>query len=206
MTQKTLAVELSRLASFKDASTNLEQYSTESNVAAELIWDANNFNLIKDKTIVDLGAGTGILGIGCLLMGAKHVIFVEKDSKAIQILKTNLKHIETLYEITGTYEIIHTDIVMFNKSADVVIQNPPFGTKTKNIDAVFLEKALFLAPTVITMHKTTTEQYIQDIISKKGFTIIRNYHFKYPLKKTMPQHKQAIEYINVSGWLLERNN
>ena len=206
MTQKTLAVELSRLASFKDASTNLEQYSTESNVAAELIWDANNFNLIKDKTIIDLGAGTGILGIGCLLMGAKHILFVKKDSKAIQILKNNLKHIENLYEINGTYEILNEDIVLFNTPADLVIQNPPFGTKNKNIDTVFLEKALFLAPTVITMHKTTTEQYIQELISKKNYTIRRKYHFMYPLKKTMPQHKQAIEYINVSGWLLERNN
>ena len=206
MTQKTLAVELSRLASFIDASTNLEQYSTESNVAAELIWDANNFNLIKDKTIIDLGAGTGILGIGCLLMGAKHIIFVEKDKKAIQVLKNNLKHIENLYDIKGTNEIVNEDVVIFNKSADLVIQNPPFGTKNKNIDTVFLEKALLLAPLVITLHKTTTEKYIQELISNKGFTIKRKYNFKYPLKKSMPQHRQMVEYINVSGWLLERNN
>lgn len=206
MTQKTLAVELSRLKTFKNASTKLEQYSTDSDVAAELIWSANNLNLIKNKKIIDLGAGTGILGIGCLLMGAKQVVFLEKDEAAIKILEENLSKIKKEYEITGKIQILHDDVQTCQEEADLVIQNPPFGTKNKNMDTIFLEAAMRAAPHIITMHKESTDKYIQNFINENKYKILRKYSFKYPLKKTMPQHKQKIEYINVSGWLLERNN
>ncbi len=206
MSQKTLAIELSRLNTFIDPSTNLEQYSTESNIAAELIWDANNFDLIKNKTIVDLGAGTGILGIGCILMGAKKVIFVEQDSKAIEILKENLALVKEKYDFKAAIEILNKDVKEFDKNVDLVIQNPPFGTKIKNVDTVFLEKAMTLTKKIITLHKTTTDKYIQDLAQKQGFSVKRRYLFDFPLKKTMPQHKKKVEHIKVTGWLLEKNN
>ena len=86
VSKSSLAIELSKLKVFNQANVSLEQYPTDSEIAATILWQAKMNNDIEDKIIADLGAGTGILGIGALLLGADYVYFVEKDEKAIEIL------------------------------------------------------------------------------------------------------------------------
>ncbi|MGV8162510.1 MAG: METTL5 family protein [Candidatus Nanoarchaeia archaeon] len=210
MSKKDLAVELSRLAVFDDAKLYLEQYSTDSEVAADILWNAHMKDLIKDKTIIDLGAGTGILGIGCLLLGAKRVIFVEKDKDCLDLLEQNLKVISENYEISTDILIENMDIKditpdLFGE-CDLVVQNPPFGTQEKNCDALFLEKAMQIAPKVITMHKTVTKDFIAILVENNGFKESNYFYYKYPLKMTLPHHKKSIEHIKVSCWFLERKH
>src|SRR6056297_407091 len=123
MSQKHLSRLLSKLYDFKDPKLKLEQYVTNSDVASELLWSADMRGFIKEKTIIDLGAGTGVLGIGALLLGAGKVTFLEKDSSAIELLKKNLKLIEQEYEISE-YEIVQGDVSEITKSYDLVIMNP----------------------------------------------------------------------------------
>jgi len=42
----------------------------------------------RGMTVLDLGCGTGVLGIGALLLGAK-VYFVESDGSALEIARNN---------------------------------------------------------------------------------------------------------------------
>ena len=43
----------------------LEQYPTEAHLAARLVFTAaTSFDDVEDKVVVDLGTGTGMLGIG----------------------------------------------------------------------------------------------------------------------------------------------
>ena len=74
--KSSLAVLLSKLKGFETekVSEKLEQYQTDPEIAAEILWFAGFNNDISRKVIVDLGCGTGILGIGALVMGAKKVI------------------------------------------------------------------------------------------------------------------------------------
>jgi putative methylase len=120
-----LAIALSKLQVFPTPKPRLEQYPTDSEIAAEVLWFAGMRNDIKEKTVTDLGCGTGILGIGALLLGAKKTFFIDKDKEALAILGSNLKKLK----IKKGFEIIDADISKFNKRVDVVIQNPPFGTK-----------------------------------------------------------------------------
>jgi predicted RNA methylase len=209
MSKQTLAFELSKLKVFDDAKQNLEQYSTDSETAASLLWEAQMHNWIHGKSIIDLGAGTGILGIGCLLLGAKSVTFVEIDKDCISALKENLKYIEENFEIEGQTESKNTDIRHLSSEeiehADVVVQNPPFGTQEKNMDSAFLEKAMQLAEKVITMHKSVTEKFIEEFSTNKGFRIYRRFKYNYPLKMTLSHHKKKIERIKVTGYLLEKD-
>jgi predicted RNA methylase len=209
MSKQTLAFELSKLKVFDDAKQNLEQYSTDSETAASLLWEAQMHNWIHGKSVIDLGAGTGILGIGCLLLGAKSVTFVEIDKDSISVLKENLKYIEENFEIEGTIEIKNTDIRHLSseeiQNADVVVQNPPFGTQEKNMDSAFLEKAMQLADKIISMHKSVTEKFIEEFSSNHSFKIYRRFKFNYPLKMTLPHHKKKIERIKVTGYLLEKD-
>lgn len=200
MTQKQLAIKLTHLKVFSSPKIKEEQYPTDSNIAAEILWFAEICKDIEGKTIADLGAGTGILGIGCLLLGAKKVYFVEKDKDAIKVLKENLE----AFEIESGYEIITDDIRGFDKKVDTVIQNPPFGTKTKHKDRVFLEIAMSIAKTVYSFHKAETKDFIDKYIHNSDFHTTNYFEFDFPLKNSMKQHKKKVEKIKVGCWRASR--
>ena len=46
---------------------------------------------IEGRSVLDLFAGTGQLGIECLSRGAANVTFVDKDRNAVKIVRENLK-------------------------------------------------------------------------------------------------------------------
>lgn len=46
-------------------------------------------NTLDNKTVVDYGCGSGILGIASLLLGAKHVVAVDNDPQALLATKDN---------------------------------------------------------------------------------------------------------------------
>ena len=90
LSKSELAIVLSKMKVFDEPELLKEQYATDSEVAAELLWSAYMNGDVKDRIVADFGCGTGILGIGCLLLEAKKVFFVDSDSKAIDVLKENL--------------------------------------------------------------------------------------------------------------------
>ena len=60
----------------------------------------------KDNIIIDLGCGTGVLGLHALSNGAKFVYFVERDTQMFHILQNVLPN-----KIEGTnYKLINKDI------------------------------------------------------------------------------------------------
>jgi len=198
LTKKKLAIILSKLNVFENPKLLLEQYPTDSEIAATVLWDALMKGDIDDKTIADFGAGTGILGIGALLLGAKHVYFVETDADAVKVLKENLKGIKS----TEKYTIVNTDISTFDKKVDTVVQNPPFGTKQAHADKPFLEKAFAVAHTVYSFHKTTTESFVKAIAHDFGFTIAEVYSFLFPLRHTYKHHTKKRACIDVKCFRL----
>ena len=204
MSQKHLSRTLEKLQDFQKPKIQLEQYKTPSDVAAELLWSLNLRGYIKNKEIIDLGAGTGILGIGALLLGAKKVTFLEKDKDATKTLKENLEVINSEFEI-GEFEIINEDISKIKGEYDTVIMNPPFGTKTKRIDTLFLEKAFTQANNVLSIHKTSTKEYIKKTYKENNYEIIEIFDFDYALKKTFEHHTKQTKKIEVSGFFAKKN-
>ena len=73
--KKELAILLSKLKTFDTPKTHLEQYSTDSEIAADILWFAYQNKDIEGKKIADFGCGTGILGIGALNLGANKILF-----------------------------------------------------------------------------------------------------------------------------------
>ena len=73
-----LAIALSKLPPNPCNSVELEQYQTEGNLAALWLSQIDGKDGLEGKTVLDLGAGNGILGHGAQLLGAE-VTFVECD-------------------------------------------------------------------------------------------------------------------------------
>jgi putative methylase len=195
-----LAVELSKLKVFDKPDVRAEQYPTDSEAAADALWNAYFAGDIQDKTIADLGCGTGILGIGALLLGAKKVFFIDSDHNVLETAKTNLHEFVDM----GEAVFLHEDVKEFNEKVNTVIQNPPFGTRKEHADREFLMKAFQIADVIYSYHKSTTENFITKISEDNGFKITHRYDYNFPLKATLLFHKKKIQRIKVSCWRMER--
>lgn len=196
-----LAIKLSKLKLFKDPDHLTEQYSMDSEIAAEVLWDANFKDDIDGKKIADLGCGTGILGIGALLLGAKHIIFLDNDEKALTVLKENL---DDLKIVGAQYTIIRADVSSFDTTVDTILQNPPFGTRTRHADRAFLEVAVKHTRTIYSFHKATSAGFIKAFAADNHFKVSQYYEFDFPIKATQLFHTRRIKRIKVGCWRLEK--
>jgi len=196
MNQKQLAMQLSKLVSVKDKKVNLEQYQTDSEIAAEILWAAFMQGDIEDKSIADFGCGNGILGIGALLLGAKKAMLVDIDNKCINPANDNLKSLK----LKAT--LLNCDISKVQGRFDTVLQNPPFGTKTEHADKVFLLKAMESADVVYSFHKSPTEKFVNAVAEDNGFHIVNKWLFKFPIKQSFDFHKKKVFYADVGCYRL----
>lgn len=205
LSKSKLAIMLSKLEVFVENKENLEQYPTPGEIAADLLWQAAFLGDIDDKIIADLGCGTGILGIGALLLGAKKVFFVDKDKKALGICRRNIENIKQKFDI-GESVIVEKNVEDFKKQGvDIVIQNPPFGTRIKHHDKIFLEKAFSLAKVIYSFHKTETEKFVSAISEDFSFILDKKWNYAFELKQTRSYHRRPIHRINVSCFRLIKN-
>ncbi|MBW2975027.1 METTL5 family protein [Candidatus Woesearchaeota archaeon] len=200
MSRSGLAIRLSAIKGFIGPKVSLEQYMTDSEVAATVLWDAYMKGDIEGKVIADLGCGTGILGIGALLLGAEKVFFVESDSSAVERARENAEDMES----EGSKGFFLGDVSDFDKKADTVIMNPPFGVKSEHSDRRFLEKAFEISRVVYSFHKSETKRFIERFAKDKNFETTQIIDFEYPLKASMGFHKKRIEKIRVSCFRFAR--
>lgn len=198
LTKKKLAITLSRLKQFEEPDAGIEQYPTDSEFAAEILWNAHLLGDIEGKTIADLGCGTGILGIGALLLGAGEAYLLDKDEEALAIAKENLEELGLLKKAHLSTGIVSE----FDKKADTVVQNPPFGAKKENrhADRAFLEQAFETAGTIYSIHMLDTDSFIRKIAIDHGFRVTHIYRSEMPIKATQKWHKKRIKRVNVGCW------
>ena len=83
----------------------------------------------EGKTVLDLFAGTGALGIEALSRGASHVIFVEHDAHAHRVLEKNI----ALLHLTGSCTLVKLSVAegiglvkRTQQHWDVIFLDPPY--------------------------------------------------------------------------------
>ena len=203
-TQKRLERELSQLQGFTNVDVKLEQYATPSTIAADWLWKAAFKQDIAGKVSVDAACGPGILGCGALLLGAKNVVFVDKSEEALKLAEKNVAKLEKEYEI-GKSEFSCSDIVDFKMNADTVLQNPPFGTKIKHHDKIFLETAFRVGKVVYSMHKEVTRAFVEAMVRDSEFKITDVWQYDFGLKQTLPWHRRKKYVVKVWLWRMEKD-
>lgn len=70
---------------------DLEQFPTGFHIASRLVLSAAENDDVEGCVVADLGTGTGMLGIGCALMGASAVIGLDADMDALVIAAENIE-------------------------------------------------------------------------------------------------------------------
>jgi len=146
-----LEMLLSQVEPHPAPSPDLEQYTISADAAATMLYVAAYTNGdIIDKTVLDLGCGTGRLALGAAFLGARSVVGVDIDRIAVNAAMQNA----IMTGLTGKTQWIIADIDVVRGNFDTVLQNPPFGVQKRGADRKFLEKALAVANTVYSFHKS----------------------------------------------------
>jgi len=206
ISKSRLAIVLSGLKCFESPKVRQEQYTMDGEIGASVLWSAFLLEDVGGKVIVDLGCGTGILGIGCLLLGARKVFFVDSDKSALDVVKNNISQVKSEDYQLQKWEIMLGDIVKLEIKADTIVQNPPFGTKVRHNDALFLEKALETARVVYSFHKSESKGFLERFAAKKNAKITHIWRFDFPLKATFGFHRRRIHRIDVSCFRFEKTS
>ena len=84
---------------------------------------------------------------------------------------------------------------------DTVISNPPFGTREKGIDMVFLHTACSVATTAVySLHKTSTRDHIAKTVQSWGHKpeVVAQLRFDIPAMYAF--HKKASKDVEVDLW------
>lgn len=194
---------------FERPKVALEQYPTGAHLAACMLHTMEaSFGELEGAVVADLGCGTGVLSVGAALCGAAAVVGVDVDGDALEIAQHNIDE----YECAGEVSLLQAPIgagaplPLRSGSVDVVVMNPPFGTKTKGADAAFLAAARALRPRAVwSLHKSSTRAFLDKYARKTlGFTEAEVVaEMRYDLPKSYRFHKKASVDIEVDLWRFE---
>ena len=180
----------------------LEQYTVPSRVAAEILFMATYvYNDIIDKTVVDLGCGTGRLAIGAALLGARETFGVDVDKVAVDVARKNA---ETM-DVKEKTRWIVADVDVMQGAFDTVLQNPPFGVQRRRADRKFIKKSLELGRKIYSLHKggESNREFIKRFIERHGGRVTGIFPMKMDIPRLFEFHTKRKHSVQVDLYRIE---
>jgi len=201
MKKKHLAILLSRLAPNPKPKLKWEGYTIDAESAAEIVYIAFLHGDIKGKKVIDLGCGSGILGIAASLLGASQVLGIDIDESAIKTVLFNAE------KVGVNIDLVIGDIECVIGSFDTTLMNPPFGTWRRGADVKFLKKALGISNVVYSLHKqsNSVRLFLEDKILKMGGRIDWLKGMRLTIGRTYPFHKKRKYPVAVDLYRITRS-
>jgi putative methylase len=180
----------------------LEQYTIPPEVAAEILYTATYiYDDVIEKTIIDLGCGTGRLAIGAVLLGAKEAIGIDLDRVAAKMALINAEKMGVKEKTSW----VAADIDAVFGSFDTVLQNPPFGIQKRKADRKFIEKSLELGHTIYSLHKGGKQNrgFIKRFIEKRGGRVTSILPMQTTIPKLFEFHTRRKYNVGVDLYQIE---
>jgi len=203
MKLKNLEMMLQRLSGFSKPRAALEQYQTPAPLAARLLFHALMKHDIEDRSVCDLGSGTGVLAIGAALLGAGQVTGIEMDEGAVQVAETNARLLNA--EVTFVVaDVRDSDFLVRAGRCDTVIMNPPFGAQKAHADRPFIDAALALAPVTYSIFNAGSAPFVKAYTEGRA-EIAEKVGGAFPIKRTFAFHTKDVQEIEVEILRLIRN-
>ncbi len=201
MRRKRLERLLGSLEAHPAPKSHLEQYTIPEGLAAKILTlAAYTFNDIEGRVVYDLGCGTGRLAIGAALLGARQVVGVDVDPTAIRAAKRNVSKLN----LGETVNLLVGDIEALNGVCDVVLQNPPFGTRRHGTDVAFLSKALEVGRVVYSLHKSVTDAYVRRFAEERRASVTAIFTTEIEIPRLYEFHRRRKYSAAVNLYRLEK--
>lgn len=186
-----IAMKLSQIQGFEDPKISLEQYMTPPELAADILHSAYMQEDIEDKTVLDLGTGTGIFAVGAALLGAE-VTAVEKDEDALAIAEKNAKEAK----VGEFIKFVEADITEIEEEYDTVLMNPPFSVHSDE-GMKFLEKALSTGKKIYSVIYGGRKEAIKDFVENSTHELRAWEEYEISLPATYGFHTEESQDIEV---------
>jgi predicted RNA methylase len=210
MKKKQLISIIEQLRTFDKPKVKLEQYPTNAGAAVELAFIAGFMHDdIYEKTIIDLGIGTGRLAITLLFVGAAKAIGIEIDDDAIKLSMDNAKQ----FGFSNKLNLVKSNVdnisrILHCKSHPSIqdeeytlVMNPPFGVQNRGADVKFLLNAMKIEglTVIYSFHLKNQEnrKFLRNKIASAGWEVSEIHQMNMILPKLFDFHEKNRKKIEV---------
>ncbi len=179
-------------------SAPLEQVATPAEAAADLLAALDRQVGLAGRSVLDLGCGTGRLAVGAALLGADPVIGVEVDATLVPIARAAARAAKARVQFHVS------SVTDWDRPADVVVMNPPFGAQTRHADRPFWDRAFSLARrSVGAFASSASRTFIARLALDRGAHVVEVEPVRWDLPRTFPHHRAATVRLAVDRWVIE---
>jgi len=198
--QKTLEIQLERVPAPPNADPDLEQYRTPPIIAADVLYRALARGDIRDRTVIDLGCGTGMFLVGAGLLGARSLAGIDADAASLETARAVLAEFDLAAELT------QGDVSRVQGEFDTAVMNPPFGAQhaQRHADSLFVQHALRVADVAYSLHLQKTEAHLVRLATSLEADFERLSEYEFPLKAKFDFHTRERMNIEVALYRFQR--
>lgn len=199
MKLKHLAIEISKLNGFNSPKIELEQYTTPGDLAARWILMTSQLgDLEQGSRVLDLGCGTGVLGLGALIFGASSATMVDVDVDAIDIMLENAKSLGLEDKVVPMCKKIRD---VGNVDADLVLCNPPWGKQKQGADSNFIESIKSLCLPTYILHSSSAKHLEAEFL-RSSWHVQKLLSSPFDLGAIYPHHTKRRMSTDATLWRL----
>ncbi|MGI6152768.1 MAG: 16S rRNA (guanine(966)-N(2))-methyltransferase RsmD [Christensenellaceae bacterium] len=142
---------------------------------------------VAGKTVLDLFAGSGALGIEALSRGAGEAVFIDMDNRTIEIIRKNLKKAGFTDKATIIKENYVDAIKLFQNTHkfDIVFVDPPYKSD-------YYAHALMLLANEGALHKNS-------VVIAEGEEPLQPGNWPYKIRKSKRYGKTFLTFLSYEG-------
>ncbi|MCI4368195.1 MAG: 50S ribosomal protein L11 methyltransferase [Thermoplasmata archaeon] len=198
MKHSELVRALATVSEFHEPRADLEQLSVSPEAAAQLLELALARDDLMDRSVLDLGSGTGRLAIGSALLGASPVVGIEIDPGPVAVAR------ESGERLGVTVDFVEQGVEGCTQRAQTVVMNPPFGAQRAHADRPFWEAAFSLADrAVYAFALEPSRSFIERRAVAHSARVVERRPVRWRLARTLPHHRKPAREVAVDLYAFE---
>jgi putative methylase len=204
-TKRALAQQLGVVAGFDDPRAPLEQYRTPPELAAHLIHLADLRGDIEDRTVVDLGCGTGMLALGAALRGPERAVGLDIDPAPLQTARDNEGKVASATSVSWIRGDAGQAPLVPAPAETTVVMNPPFGAQSGNehADRAFLETTAEIAGVSYSIHNEGSQEFVGSFAADNGGTVTDSYQTEFEIPRQFDHHEDESRAVTAEVYRIE---
>lgn len=203
-TKRALEDRLRGLAGFSDPDISLEQYPTPTELAAHVVHLASLQGDIEGRSVVDLGAGTGVLALAAALREPARVVGLERDPAALAVARENEHQVAPSIAVDWVLADA-TRPPLCPTGPVTAIFNPPFGARTGNegADRAFLRTAASLSEVSYSIHNAGSQSFVEAFAADNAGDVTHAFRAAFELDRLYDHHDADRREIDVEVFRIE---